>query len=401
MKNALVLTTTFPRWLGDTTPSFVFDLANRIAEKYKVIVLAPHHSKAKRKEKLGNLIIHRFRYFFPERYQKLAYGAGILHNVKSSILAKAQIPGFLASQANSAKRIAANEKIDLIHAHWLVPQGLIGVMLKRKYKIPLIVTIHGSDLFPLKNKFFKSLQKAVVENANIITVNSETARKELVSRFPSTNIKVVKIPMGIDLNIFKPKKVKNKFQKYKNNRIILFVGRLNEQKGVDYLIKSIPIIFSKIKNIKLLIIGEGEYKKHLQKIVVDLKLNNNVEFLGSKSHHEIADYYNLADAVVLPSVTSRLGTESFGLVLVEAMACKACVIGSSSGGIKDAIKDNFNGLIFEEKNYHELAQKIMKVLADKNLKERLSKNALKFARENYDWEIISKKFIKLYEELLK
>lgn len=400
MKNVLVLTSTFPRWRNDSTPSFVFALSNLLAKKYNVIVLAPHAYKAAKNENMGNLKVIRFRYFFPEKYQKLAYGSGIITNVKRSILAKLQIPSFLASQIRNAKNIINKEKINLIHAHWLIPQGLIGVFLKKKYNLPLIVTVHGSDLFPLKNIFFKKIQKSVVSNADIITVNSKIAEQELLSRFPEIKNKVKIIPMGIDTKIFKPKNVKNKFKQYKGNKIILFVGRLNEQKGTEYLIKAMPDIISKIRNAKLLIIGEGEYRKYLERITNELNLNNYIAFLGPKTHSEIADYYNLADVFVLPAVTSKIGTEAFGLVLIEAMACGTCVIGSSSGGIKDIIKDNINGLIFKERNSEELANKIVKVLTDDKLRERLRKNGLKYAK-NYDWKIISSKFLNLYKQLLK
>ncbi|MBI2653351.1 glycosyltransferase family 4 protein [Candidatus Woesearchaeota archaeon] len=401
MKNVLVLTSTFPRWKNDSTPSFVFTLSNFSARKYKMTILAPHAYKSAKNEKLDNLHVKRFKYFFPEKYQKIAYGAGIIPNVKKSFLAKMQIPGFLASQIGNANNIIKKEKINLVHAHWIIPQGLIGAILKKKYRIPLIVTIHGSDLFPLKNKLFKKLQKFVVNNADFITVNSKTAEKELISRFPHVKNKVKIIPMGIDTNLFKPKNVKNKYQKYKNNKILLFAGRINEQKGIEYLIKAMQEVVSKIKNAKLLIIGNGEHRKNLEKLAAGLNLTNSVEFLGFKSHKELADYYNLADVFVLPSVTSKIGTEAFGLVLVEAMASGTCVIGSSSGGIKDIINNGKNGLIFQEKNSKELTDKIIKMLTNEKLRNRLSRNGLKFARQNYDWEIISKKFLDIYNKLLK
>ena len=401
MKNVLVLTSTFPRWKNDSTPSFVFALSNLLAKKYRIIVLAPHFLKSAKKEHLGNLIVYRFRYFLPEKYQKIAYGAGVIPNVKKSFLAKIQILLFLASQIKNAKNIIKKEKISLIHAHWIIPQGLIGVLLKKIYKVPLIVTVHGSDLFPLKNKIFINLQKKAVTNSNIVTVNSKTGEKELFSRFPEIKTKLKTIPMGIDIKIFRPKNIKFKYKKYKNNKIILFVGRFNEQKGIEYLIKAMPSVVSKIKNAKLLIIGEGDYRRYLEKITNDLKINDFVEFLGSKPHKELPDYYNLADIFVLPAVTTKIGTEAFGLVLIEAMACGTCVIGSSSGGIKNVIKDNFNGLIFQEKNSEELANKIVKVLEDSKLKKKLSRNGLKYASQNYNWEIISNKFLKIYQQLLK
>ncbi|MEK6984308.1 MAG: glycosyltransferase family 4 protein [Nanoarchaeota archaeon] len=401
MKNVLVLTTTFPRWKNDSTPSFVFKLSNLLTKKYNMVVLAPHAYKAAKNENMGNLKVVRFKYFFPEKYQKIAYGAGMVPNIKNSILAKLQLPGFLASQLKNAKTIIEKEKIRLVHAHWIIPQGLLGVFIKKKYNLPLIATIHGTDLFLLKNIFFKKLQEIVVDNADIITVNSRTAEEELISRFPHIKNKVKLIPMGVDTSLFKPKNIKNKFSKYKNDRIIMFAGRLNEQKGVEYLIKAMPNIRSKIKNVRLLIIGEGHYRKYLEKIRNEQNLNDYVEFLGPKSHEETARYYNLADVFVLPSVTSRIGKEAFGLVLIEAMACGTCVVGSSSGGIKDIIKDKVNGLIFEEKNFAELSKKISKLLMDDKLRERLSRNGLRFARKRYDWRIISNKFLKLYGQLAK
>lgn len=401
MKNVLVLTSTFPRWKNDATPSFVFDLSNLLAKKYNIVVLAPHAYNAAKHKDMENLKVVRFRYFLPEKHQKIAYGAGIIPNVKKSFLAKMQIPSFLASQMNNAKGIIKKEKIGLMHAHWLMPQGVVGALLKKIYKMPLIVTIHGSDLFPLKSRFFKAVQKSVVKNTDIITVNSEAAKKELLSRFPEIKNKVKLIPMGIDTNIFRPKNIKNKYEKYKNNKIILFVGRLNEQKGVEYLIKAMPYVISKIKNAKLIIIGEGDYKKHLEKIVDEIKISDAVVFLGSKSHAEIADYYNLADVFVLSSVTTSMGTEALGLVLIEAMACGTCVIGSSSGGIKGIIKNNVNGLIFQEKDSGELSNKIIRVLANEKLRKRLSKNGLMCARRNYNWKIISKKFLNIYKQLIK
>ncbi len=411
MKTVFVLTSTFPRWKNDTTPSFVFELSKQLGKQYKIIVLAPHALNSAKIEKIGNITVYRFRYFIPEKYQRLAYGAGLLPNIKKNLLAKIQLPFFIISQIKSADDIIKREHIDLIHAHWMVPQGWVGKLLKKKYEkygIPLIVTVHGSDLFPLKNQFFKYIQRSVINNADIVTVNSSIAKKEILYRFPE--IKEIKsklkiIPMGIDTKRFKPKEVEEKmrdrFKEYKNNRVILFVGRLNEQKGVEYLIKAMPKVVSDIKNSRLLIIGEGHHRKKLEYMVKDLGLNDFVEFLAPKNHKELPHYYNLSEVLVLPSITTKIGTESFGLVLLEAMASSTCVIGSSSGGIKNIIKDGINGLIFKEKNHEELAGKIIEILNNPKLRERLRKNGLKYARKNYDWTVISKKFLDVYARLLK
>ena len=398
MKNALVLTSTFPRWKNDSTPSFVYDLCSQLSRKYNIIVLAPHAYKSDKEEKLGNVKVHRFRYFYP-KYQNIAYGAGILPNVKRSLIAKMQIPFFLLSQLRSASRLIKKERISILHAHWMIPQGILGTYMKKKYNTPLIVTIHGSDLFPLKNIAFRKIQKFVLESADEITVNSRIAKDELSSRFPALKKSISIIPMGIDTKLFsRNSKLK---KQYKNQKVILFVGRLNEQKGIEYLIMSMEKVRKEIPKSKLLIIGEGDYRKHLEKTAHELGLSGNVEFLGPMQKNKLPDYYSIADVFVLPSATTKIGTESFGLVLIEAMSCGACVIGSSSGGIKEIIRDGKNGIIFQEKNHEELAEKITALLKNNRLRSRLAKKGQQFARDNYDWGKISDKFLKVYERASK
>src|SRR3989344_1884581 len=207
-KKILAMATTFPRWNNDTSPRFVFDLSGRLASRYKITVLAPHHDGAEKKENIGKLEVRRFVYFKPEGMQKLCYGGGIMPNMKGSFLAKIQLPLLIISEYFSASKIVKKEKINMLHAHWILPQGLIGAFLKRKYKIPLLVTIHGSDLFPLKNDFFGRLQRYAAENSDFITVNTEATKKELLGRFPECSSKVRVIPMGVDSNIFRRRAVK-------------------------------------------------------------------------------------------------------------------------------------------------------------------------------------------------
>jgi len=401
MKKALVVASTFPRWRGDSTPGFVFDLTNLLSKKFDMKVLVPHYYKAKKHERMNNLDVYRFQYFYPANLQKVCYDGGILLNIKKSFLAKIQIPFFLLSEFFSIKKIIKKEKIGILHAHWLIPQGFLCVFFKKKYRIPLVVSVHGSDVFPLRNWVFRFVQGMVLKNCDICTVNSNATKNELIRRFPEFKNKIRIIPMGVDVNFFNRKNVKNKFKEYKHNKIILFVGRLSEQKGIQYLIKSIPSINKKIKNIKLLIVGEGAYKRGLMKIIKKLNLINEVEFKGALPRNELTDYYNLADAVVMPSLAGKAGTEGQGLVLLEAMTCGKAVIGTDIGGIKDIIKDGKNGLLVKQKDSTELANKIVNLINDSKLRKRIERNGKKFAIKNYSWQNIVKQFEITYQMLTK
>ena len=240
-KKSLVIASTFPRWKNDSTPRFVYELSERLASYCKIIVLAPHYKGALKKEIMGKVDVRRFAYFKPESMQKLCYGGGIIPNMKSSLLAKMQMPLLIMSEFFASSKIARKENISLVHAHWILPQGFVGVFLKKLFKAPLLVTVHGSDLFPLKNIFYKNLQDFVFRNSDLITVNSEATKNELVKRFPDYTQKIKIIPMGVDVGLFKKMRIK-KPKKYEKNKILLAVGRLSDQKGLQHLIDAMQDI---------------------------------------------------------------------------------------------------------------------------------------------------------------
>ncbi|MBP7233311.1 MAG: glycosyltransferase, partial [Syntrophaceae bacterium] len=143
----LVLTSTFPRWENDPEPAFVFELSRRLTEKFEVTVLSPRTPGSKRREDIAGLRVIRFPYFF-NRWEKLAmHGGGILNQLKTNPVYYLMIPFFLLGQLWAVVRLLRNQRFDLIHAHWLIPQGFIAALslLMTGKKIPLLCTSHGGD----------------------------------------------------------------------------------------------------------------------------------------------------------------------------------------------------------------------------------------------------------------
>ncbi len=379
-----MVASTFPRWKGDTEPRFVFDLATHLS--HAVEALVPHAAGAKKKERVGNLTIRRFQYFFPASLQKLCYGGGIVQNMKASTLAKLQVP-FL-SVAELFALLNDARSADVIHAHWLVPQGVAAAIAKKLLNKKLIITIHGSDVHAYKIHSLEWLLHWSLKQADAITVNSTATQKTILTRFPSVKNKIQIIPMGIDSETLakaKPKKLSGK--------VIVFVGRLSEQKGVQYLLEAFPAIQRKVPSAKLVIVGGGPYEKTLKQ---QAKNMNNVTFTGSLHHSELHAYYKRADVFVLPSISGRgLGKEGFGLAVVEAMAANSPVVATNTGGLTDIIDHNKTGLLVPERNAKELGAAIILLLKNKSKATTLARNAKKFSQE-YSWDAIAKKFAKLY-----
>ena len=177
-------TSTFPRWEGDSTARFVRDLAELATPAWDVTVLAPHHPGARVTERVGALDVQRFAYCLPRSQQRLCYGGGILPNARSSVLAAAQLPALLLAELAATRSALRRTPYALVHAHFLVPQGWVAAQLLRASSMPLVVSVHGSDLLALNGRLARAAQRASLSRADVVTVNSEATGRTLSARFP-------------------------------------------------------------------------------------------------------------------------------------------------------------------------------------------------------------------------
>ncbi|MBO06271.1 MAG: hypothetical protein CMI58_04465 [Parcubacteria group bacterium] len=398
-RNILVTATTFPRWKNDSEPPFVLNLCKELKKSFNVIVLAPHYKKAKKYEIMGGIKIYRFRYFFPVALQKVCYEGGILENLKRSFIARLQIPFLTIFELISVLRLLKKEDIDIIHAHWIIPQGFLAYVANKLTKKQYVVTAHAGDVFPLKNNIFKKLAKATLKNSSYCTVNSSYTKKA-VNNIGKT-IRIGVIPMGVNLKYFN---IKNKSDFLKRNfkakHIILFVGRLAEKKGLEYLIKAMPEVIRKFRNTKLLVIGKGPAENKLKQLTKKLDPDRKIIFLGKMSNEQLPKYYASSDIFVGPSITTKSGdTEGLGIVFLEAISSGIPVIGTNVGGIPDIIKNNKTGLLVEQKNPKELSKAIIKMISDNKLRKKLQYNAYQHIKELYNWKNIGKRFTKVFKSI--
>jgi len=221
--------------------------------------------------------------------------------------------------------------------------------------------------------FFKKIDGAIAV--------SETA-KESFSRYFPGDYRI--IPNGVDINRFTPS-----LQKEKDT--LLFVGRLEERKGLKYLIKALKIIHERGRDLKLIVVGGG-YRKYRMEIPNGIK--NSIQFTGFVSPESLPEYYKRAEIFVSPAT----GAESFGIVLIEAMASATPVLASDIPGYRTVIKDMENGLLVPPKDPAAIAEGIIRLLNDKKMRQKIVKNGLKTARF-YSWDRIAKQIIDFYYEI--
>lgn len=288
---------------------------------------------------------------------------------------------------------------DVVHIHGTYPPySTIAFFLKMLTDYRLITTVHGSLSNELKSNFLNRirpetylhllLEKSALKNSNIIIAVSEAIKTD-VEKTIDDRKKTLVIPNGIDFNYFQEISFNNKF----HNPSIFFVGRLVKIKGCDLLIKAVQLIKMRIPNIKVYIAGDGAQRKKLERLVQKLEIERNVIFLGYVSGNKKISMFKSVDVCVFPS-----RYESFGIVVLEAMACGKAIVASKVGGIPSLVKDGENGILFEPENIEELSRSIIRLLENEKLRERMGSISKEIAKK-YSWECMADRTYKLYENI--
>ncbi len=383
-KKVLVTASTFPRWEQDTEPRFILDYCIGLSKYYEVTALVPATEGAAEKETLEGISVIRYHYFPIHAWETLCYPGAIVPRIKEKKTRALLVPFLFLSLFFHIRKYEKDQ--DFVHAHWLIPQGIIHAFCKKPY----LVTGHGGDVGELNRSIFYLLKKRCLKKASAVTVVSKHLQNILKEKYDHENSTV--IPMGCNTAYFSPaNRIENYFSQG-SQKVVLFVGRLAEKKGVPYLIQAMQQV-----DALLMIVGSGPLEEECRSLVSQLHLEHKVHFLGPKPHTQLRSIYASADVFVAPSITTKSGdVEGFGLVILEAMASGLPVVASSSGGITDIITHEGNGLLAEEKNAAQLAASINRLLDSPQLHAKLSQASLQTAA-GFDYSVIAQKYRAIME----
>lgn len=321
-------------------------------------------------EKIGNVNVYRI-------------GAG------NKFLDKPLLPnlGFL-----KAINLHKEKKYDLIHGIMASQGSAAAYLFKFFYpKVPFVLTLQEGDL-GRNSPFDRFWQRRIVKKADAIIVISNYLA-EFAKKF-NKKARVFIVPNGVDLNKFQ--NPNDKFQNNPNQKTIITVSRLVPKNGVDILIRAMEKVKKETPEAICQIVGDGRQRKELEKLTRKLGLENEIQFSGSIPNHEIPKYLAQAAVFVRPSRSEGLGT-----AFLEAMACGVPVLATPVGGIPDFLKENETGLFCKTENPEDLAQKIISIFKDENLRSKLIENGLKLVKENYNWDIVAQKMREIYGKSVK
>ena len=389
-----MLTTCFPRSKEDWSGHFVYQLARSLALQHTVHIVAPGSYHTPSQKSIDGINVHYFTYMIPRTLQRLAYGNGIISNLKKSIVAWFCLPFFLICFAITARKVS--KTCDIIHANWIF-SGLTALICRRKGK-KIVLTVRGSDINILnKSKLLKRINLFVLNRMDHIVTVSDSLRKIVLS-FGIAPEKVTTIPNGIDTDLFYPgqkSKARSILNLPEKDLLIIYIGRLIKIKGIDILLEALKSVIKQINAINAYLIGSGELLPRLQETAKKAEIDNKIHFPGSQPPESISDWLNAADIFVLPSLS-----EGRPNVILEALACGTPILATEVGGIPELIKDGENGCLIPPGKSDVLAEKIVSILNDKKVCEKFSKAGPETIQNfSLTWNSCASKYENLYSWL--
>ena len=306
-------------------------------------------------------------------------------------LSDEQIRVYVDTYIRITSEIVDKFKPDVIHAQhmWVTPYAAM------KAKVPYVITVHGTDLMGFRND--ERYHKYAIEAANnakkIITI-SRQVHNDTLELYDLPEEKLVLNSNGFDSDLFKVKQINkedlySKFGLGNPGKLVSFVGKFTDFKGIDVLINAARIVTDRIPNVAFALAGDGGLRGEMESLVKALALDN-IYFLGHQDQVAVADLYNLADVSVVPS---RI--EPFGLVAIEALACGTPVVATNAGGLPDFINDKVGQLVQME-DHIALAEALIEEL-ENNTKLTKGTYAAEYALNNYSWAKSIEKVIGTYQ----
>ncbi len=290
-----------------------------------------------------------------------------------------------------------NLAFDLIHAHTAYPDGFGAALLARTLKLPVVVTLHGSDVTAnFKRYLWRSLGLWALSKADQVMAVSHALRTTVVEQYGADGDKIRVIPDGVDVSRFIPMaraEVLNRLGLQNEGSIVLYVGAIKRSKGIDYLLKAAGRLVETVdRRVKFLLVGEGDYERQAKLLAERLGITDAVDFVGNRPNQEIPMWMNACDVLVLPSLS-----EGFGVVLIEAMACGKPVIATTCGGPEDIVNPD-NGILVPPGDEAALSRALREVLNGRHY--FAPQKIREYAVEEYAYDRIASRILEVYRQVL-
>ena len=397
----LFLTQTYPRFAGDTSGPFIRDLARGlVAGGDEVTVLTPHAPGVARRWDDGGVAVESFRYA-PVRYESLGYSRSLAADEKVRGAAAAVAPPRALGPRAALRHALGQQRYDLLHAHWVVPNGLVAAPFARR--VPLAIGLHGSDVFLAERRGVRSLVGRALRRSRALTgCSAELVDRVCALGFPRERARL--IPYGVDPRAFGPDRTRRSLWRQRlkipaSAPVVLGVGRMATKKGFHVLVDALPSVVERFPEAHFVLAGGGDRLAELERRAAPWA--PRVHFPGAVRHDELPDLYRAADLFVLPAVHDPKGNvDGLPNVILEAMASALPVVASGISGIPLAVENGRTGRLVPEGDAAALAAAMIDLLADPERARAWGAAAREKVERELTWTAVAARYRAAYEEAL-
>ncbi len=393
----LMVTSSYPKFPGDVTAPFIESIALGIAARgHQVDVVLPEHPELRRGAD-EPVRLFPFRYMPVDAWSVWGYAQSLESDVRlrRGVYALAPLVALAQRRAVAARLLAS--RYDVVHVHWLVPNAAMIADLLRVHAVPLVISLHGSDVFVAERLGpARALARRALRVAGAVTACSEDLRRRAIA-LGTTAEKVRTVPYGVDVSFFSPsrpgRELRREWGVPDESLLVVAVGRLVEKKGFDYLVEAA----ARTPGVHVVIAGEGDLRGPLEALARET--GAPVTLPGALDRDRTAAALAVADIAVVPSVVDRAGNvDGLPNSLLEALAAGRPVVATRVAGIPDVVEDGVNGLLVPEKEPVALAAALRRLAGSPELRARLGKEARQTAVSRLSWETAARTFEDCYAQ---
>lgn len=391
----LLISQGFPKYVGDSTAPFMETIVQRLAARgHQVDVVLPHHPE--------------FRYpsgpgfeFFPYRYSPTdlfspwGFGSSLDANSRARKRAALLLPVVAVSLQRRVRALLRTRSYDVVHANWLVPNAWAAARPAVALQVPLVITLHGSDVaIAERNRIVGRLARQAIAAAGTITAVSANLEDRVV-RLGADPAITMTIHLGVDTELFAPREpdpsLRARLGATPGTMLVLGLGRLIEVKGFRYLIEAA----ARVSGLHVAIVGEGGLRSELGALAQSV--GASITFTGDLGRGAVSEALAAADVIAIPSVTGPAGnTDGLPTTLLEALSSGRAVVASAIGGIPEVVSDGRNGLLVSEKDTDALANALGTLRDRPDLRRQLGDEARRSAVAEFDWDVTTEAFEHAY-----
>ena len=396
-----MVATSYPRFPGDGVGSFMEPIAKGLAARgHEIHLVAPWHPAITRAGIEDGVHFHFFHYAPVASLNVFGYASGLRADTQVRPAAWLVAPLALAAGWFKAWRVAAKRRATIMHGHWVIPGGVMAAAAARS--LPLVISLHGSDVFVAeRHGVARRAARSVFARASQTTACSDDLRHRAIALGADPS-RIETVPYGVDTLRFSPNSGAREqvrlALKLGDAPVVFTAGRLVSKKGFEYLIDALPALASSFPGIRLVIAGEGDLHADLTARARRVDSEGRILFLGNQSQDEIARQAAAADVIAVPSIRDDAGNvDGLPNFALEALASGTPVVGTTAGGLPQAITDGVTGLLVRERDAAGLGAAIGALLIDPARGRALGQAARERVARDFGWGRAAERFESVYE----